>query len=113
MTITAKGYLGAQITFDGRTVEIARKGLAALSGGSGSKRIPVRAITAVQLKPAGVLTNGFIQFTIAGGNEVRAQWGRQTFDAAGDENSVIFRRKDTAQFEELRAAVEDAISALV
>lgn len=111
MTTTARGYGGGTVSFDGTFVEITKRGLSAAVGGSGAKRIPLRAIAAVQVKPAGLLTNGFIQFTMAGGNEVRAQWGRQTFDAAGDENSVIFTRRQAPQFEALRAAIEDAIRA--
>lgn len=43
-------------------------------------------VTAVQWKPAGGMVNGFIQFTLAGGNEPRSRFGRPTTDAANDEN---------------------------
>lgn len=104
--ITVKGHAGGQVTFDGGIVEISKKGLAAFVGGSGAKRIPVRSISAIQVKSPGILSNGFIQFTISGGNEVRAQFGRQTFDAGADENSVLFTKKQEPEFLKLRDAIE-------
>lgn len=108
-SIEARGYGGGLVTFDGRFLEITKKGVAMLVGTAGSKRIPLRAITAIQLKPAGILTNGFIQFSISGGDERVDRYGSATFHAAGDENSVIFTKKQQPQFEALRRAVEDAM----
>jgi hypothetical protein len=79
--------------------------------GKGSKRIPVGSITAVQLKPASMTVRGFIQFTFAGGNESRSRFGKQSVDAAKDENSVLFTKKQQSDFESLRAAIEEAIQA--
>ena len=46
----------------------------------------------------------------AGGNESRiAGFGKQSVDAAKDENSVLFTKKQQPAFEELQAAVEEAI----
>jgi uncharacterized protein DUF4429 len=106
--IVAQGQ-GGTVMFDGHFVTITRKGLGRLVVGKGEKRIPLRSITAVQLKPAGPLVNGFIQFSMSGGEERRSQFGRQTFDAAGDENSGVFYRKQQPAFEQLRAAIEQAI----
>lgn len=101
-----------QITFDGFYLTLHRKGfLGRASIGKGEKRIPLSSITAVQWKPAGPVMNGFIQFTVPGGNEVRSQAGRQTRDAGHDENSVLFTRQQMPGFERLRAAVEQAIGA--
>jgi len=108
--VTAKGR-GGTVTFDGRFVEIRRSRFNA-AGGGGTKRIPLRSIAAIQIKEPGWLTNGFVQFTIPGGNEVRAQFGRQAFDAAADENSVMFTRKQAPAFLALRDAIEDAMEAL-
>jgi hypothetical protein len=110
MDLEAVGYMGGIVSFDGVFVSIRRKGLSRLTVGKGEKRIPARSITAVQLKPAGPITNGFIQFTIAGGIERRSKFGRQTPDAVSDENSVIFTRKQQPQFEVLRSAIEHAIA---
>lgn len=108
----AHGHNG-QVRFDGQFVTITRQGfLARASVGKGEKHIPITSIAAVQWKPAGPLVNGYIQFT-AGGQESRAAFGRQTTDAARDENSVVFTRKQMPQFEQLRAAVQHALAARV
>ncbi|MGH3501211.1 MAG: DUF4429 domain-containing protein [Nocardioidaceae bacterium] len=109
-TLCAKGR-GGTVTFDTRFVTIIRRGvLARMSYGKGEKRIPVARINAVQWKPAGVVVNGFIQFTIAGGNEVRSAFGRQTIDASRDENSVIFTRKQQPAFAALRDAIDETLA---
>ncbi|MET9617496.1 DUF4429 domain-containing protein [Kitasatospora indigofera] len=108
----AKGHTG-QVSFDGEYVTVTRKGfLARTSVGKGEKRIHISQITAVQWKPPGVLVNGFIQFTVAGGVEWRSGFGIQTSSAAKDENSVIIMKNQAPAFEELRAAVEEAIANL-
>lgn len=99
------------VRFDGQTVVIHHTGLGRLTVGKGEKRIPVRAITAVQIKPAGVAVSGFIQFSIGGGDERRSKFGRQTWDAVDDENSVTFTGQEQPQFETLRDAIESAIAA--
>jgi len=45
------------------------------------------------------MLNGFIQFSVPGGNEARSKFGSQTMDAVKDENSVVFTRKQQAGFE--------------
>jgi hypothetical protein len=109
--ITAKGHTG-QVTFDGNFVTITRKGaLSRVTVGKGEKRIPISSITAVQWKEPGGLVNGFIQFTVMGGNESRSRFGSQTMDAVNDENSVVVTKKQAADFGPLREAVEAAIVA--
>jgi hypothetical protein len=110
--IEAKGYLGGTVSFDGEWVTISRKGLNRLTVGKGTKRVHASQITAVQLKPAGPLINGFIQFSIPGGTERRSAYGSQTKDAVRDENSVVFTKKQQPPFEQLRDAIEAAISGL-
>jgi uncharacterized protein DUF4429 len=107
---TADGHTG-QVSFDGVFVTITRKGFRARATvGKGEKRIPLSSIDAVQSKPAGPVTNGLIQFTVPGGNERRSGFGHQTSSAVGDENSVVFTRKQMPAFEVLRKAVEQAIA---
>ncbi|NED86904.1 hypothetical protein G3I76_43290, partial [Streptomyces sp. SID11233] len=65
-----------------------------------------------QWKRPGPLVNGFIQFTVPGGVEVRSGFGSQTASASRDENSVTFDKKRIPEFEALRDAVEGAIAAL-
>lgn len=78
------------ITVDLETITISRKGALNLvnQGIKGDKTIPIRNIIAVQLKEPG-LTNGYIQFTLAGGNESRGG----VFAATQDENTVMFAKK--------------------
>jgi hypothetical protein len=110
--IVAKGHNGTVI-FDGDFVTIERTGfLARASVGKGTKRIPLPSVTAVQWKPAGGMVNGFIAFTVGGGNETRSRFGSQTVDAGRDENSVLITKKQMPDFEHLRSAVERAIAEL-
>lgn len=109
MTTTAKGQNG-QLSFDGQFVTIARKGfLAASTQGRSEKRIPISSIQAVQFKPAGALTQGFIAFTISGGTEMQSRFGNQTQSAWQDENSVVFLKRSNADMTAFRDAVEAAI----
>ncbi len=102
--------VNGQLEFEGAWLTINRKGrMARMTIGKGTKRIPVASITSVQLKPAGMGVRGFIQFSFAGGNESRSRFGKQSVDAAKDENSVLFTKKQQPAFEELQAAVEEAI----
>lgn len=108
----AKGRNGT-VTFDGSMVTITRSGLVARGTiGQGVKRIPLRSISAVQWKPASSLVYGFISFTIPGGNEVRSRNGRQTRDAAKDENSVTFKKSQMADMAALRDEVDRALASV-
>jgi hypothetical protein len=80
-----------------------------MSIGKGDKRIPLRAITAVQWKNAGLTSYVLIQFSLSGGSERRSMFGSQTVDAAKDENSVVFSKGQQGAFEQLRAAIEQAL----
>lgn len=109
--IQADGH-GGQVQFDGQYVTITRSGfLARATHGKGEKRLHISQISAVQWKPAGAMVNGFIQFTVPGGNEARGGFGQQTMSAAKDENSVIFTRKQQPQFDQLRYAIDQAVAA--
>jgi hypothetical protein len=106
----AEGKTG-QVQFDGQYVTITRNGFLARSVvGKGEKRLHVAQIAAVQWKPAGAVVNGFIQFTVPGGNERRSRMGSQTHDATRDENSVVFTKKQQPEFEALRTALDAAIA---
>lgn len=99
------------VRFDGQFVHIQHSGmLSRATVGKGSKRVPARSIAAIHFKPAGPVISGYIQFSMAGGNETRARFGRQSLDAANDENSIMFTKKEQPYFEALRDAVESAIA---
>ena len=69
-------------------VEIEHHGLLGflIQGLSGKKSIPMSSIRSIQFREGGTAINGFIQFGITGG--IEKQGG--VFNAAGDENSVVF-----------------------
>jgi hypothetical protein len=76
------------VHFDCRFVTIERPGfLARAYLGKGEKRIPVSSIQAVQWKPPGALVNGYIEFTVPGGNETRSRMGSATNDARRNESA--------------------------
>ena len=90
--ITAVGVNG-QVSFDGQWVTITRNGfLARTTVGKGVKKIPIGAISAVQWKPPGPLVNGFIQFTVPGGNERRSQFGRHTKAPRSHPDAIVCHR---------------------
>src|SRR4051794_8829304 len=99
-----KGYNG-QVRIDGEWLVIERKGLGRLGHSKGDRRIPLATITAVQMRPAGPVANGFIRFTVPGSPDLRG--GLK--DATKDENAVIFTRKHQDEFNELRSKVEGFI----
>ena len=99
-----KGYLCELFVYDNRVV-IDRNRHGALRGFAGSKTIPFSSIKSVQYKGGGTLLNGYIQFGVLGGME--AQNG--IFDAAKDENSVIFTSDKNNRALEIKNYVEKII----
>ena len=101
-SINVKGF-GGQITLTEKRVIIERKGMLAKAshGSKGNKEIPLKNITAVQFKSAG-MSNGYIQFSILGGNESTGG----VFDAAKDENSVMFTKKQEPMFQEVKRFID-------
>lgn len=109
-SITAKGMNG-QITLAGHRVIISRKGLGAAftQGFRGEKEILLSSITAIQMKKAGPLFNGFIQFSFGGGSETK----KGLTDAVKDENTVMFRTgKQQEEFLRLKMAIDRERDAL-
>ena len=108
--LIAKGANGT-VVFDGATVTIKRTGgLARMTVGKGEKDIPIGAITSVQYKPPGGLIRGYIEFTVPGGNESKAAFGRQTTAAAKNENAVLVDSRNSGQFLAIRDAIQTAIN---
>jgi hypothetical protein len=94
------------VTVDEHGVAIQQKGvLNALAVGiTGTKQLPFTSMTAVQFKPAGMLS-GYIQFTVLGGNEAKGG----VFQAAGDENTIMFTKKEQDEANRLKQLVEGKI----
>jgi Domain of unknown function (DUF4429) len=85
--------------------------LARATRGKGERRIPISEVSAVELKPAGPVANGCIEFATAGSIETQSGLGQQAPRATKNENSVAFTRRQAAAFEALRDAAEEAIAA--
>jgi len=84
--------------------------LGRMTAGKGEKRIPVSSIAGVEWKPPGFGVRGFIRLTVPGGIERTSQVGKRTQAAARDENSVVFGKTQLADFERVRAAIEEAVA---
>jgi hypothetical protein len=85
---------------------IKRKGvLAKVTQGffKGDKTIYLRQISSIQVKPGTAFTNGYIQFTLAGGNENT----KGLFNATQDENTVMFAKKHNQLVEQIKAKIEE------
>ena len=92
VTITPKGILGFM-----------NKGL------KGTKTIPFSSISAIQLKEAGAVFSGYLQFTIPGGNESKGG----VFSAASDENTFMFaEKKNNALAIQIKEYIETKVQEL-
>ena len=101
-----KGHNGS-IVFDGKKIIIKRNGVVALltQGFKCDKEIYIKQISSIQLKQAGLLTSGYIQFAFSGGKENKGG----LLDAGKDENTVIFTKKQQPDFLKLKEELEKAI----
>lgn len=70
---------------------------------AGEKEIPLDSITSIQFREPGAATKGYIQFGQKGYDES----DDGLFDAADDENSVMFTQDQTEDFRELRSKIEE------
>lgn len=98
------GLVNGTVELTDNQLIIRRKGVLGFltQGLKGEKRIPFRSVTSVQFRAAGMLSNGYIQFGIAGGKES----GGGIMAATTDENTVMFKKAVNEQFAQLRDAVE-------
>ncbi|KRK79494.1 hypothetical protein FD03_GL000627 [Companilactobacillus nodensis DSM 19682 = JCM 14932 = NBRC 107160] len=91
------------INYDNEKVVITRKGTLNFmtQGIKGSKTIPIKSITSIQLKKPG-MTNGYIQFGVLGGNESN----QGVLNATQDENTVMFSKKYYNEMTSLKENIE-------
>lgn len=91
------------INVDEDSISISRKGMlnAMNHGFKGEKRIPFKNITAIQLKKPG-MTNGYMQFSVLGGNESKGG----VFSATSDENTIMFVKKYWDEMVQLKNYIE-------
>lgn len=103
-----KGING-QLELYSDKVIIKRKGFRAkMSQGffKGDKTIYLNQITGIQIKPGTMLTNGYIQFTLAGGIESK----KGILEATQDENTVMFAKKDNELVNKIKSKIEELIA---
>lgn len=103
--MVAEGKNGQVILFEDK-IRISREDIGMLYKlnqlGKGEKEIRLENITSIQLKKPSKLTKGYIQFGQSGYSES----DDGAFDAASDENSVLFTQGQTEEFVELRDEIE-------
>jgi hypothetical protein len=69
-------------------------------GFRGNRDVLLSQIASIRLKKATTMGSGFIQFLLTGRNE------SGNYDAARDENTVMFRSAHQAEFDKIKAAIE-------
>ncbi len=103
--LEVKGYTG-QLVITEKKIIIKAKGLGGfLAKGplAGDKEIPIKSITAVDYRKAGMLANGHLQFSIQG--EMGHKGGG--FSNTSDENTVIFTKKQGDDFMKAKELIEE------
>lgn len=71
----------------------------------GTKMIPYKSITAVQMKAPGWVTNGYLQLVILGSVESKAG----ILAAVHDENSFFFTKQEAARMEFAREFIQSQV----
>ncbi|MCX7422599.1 MAG: SHOCT domain-containing protein [Planctomycetia bacterium] len=96
VVLQVHGRQGKTVSVDGATVRIIKEG--GLFASQREKAILIRNISSVEVKEPGGFA-GFIQFSIAGGVARNSShtFSGGSFDAVGDENSVVFGDRDSYQ----------------
>jgi hypothetical protein len=101
----AKG-IGGDLELLKNKIRIKRKGGTAflLHGLKGDKEIFLNQISSIQFKKAG-FTSGYIQFAFMGGREAKGG----VFQAASDENTIMFTKDDQEDFIEIKNTIEEQV----
>lgn len=100
-----KGVNGQLELYNDKVI-IKRKGvLAKMTQGffKGDKTLYLKQITGIQVKQGGLVTNGYIQFTVPGGIENR----KGLSDATKDENTVMFNKKYNELVQKMKDKIEE------
>jgi hypothetical protein len=105
----ARGRNG-QLTVTPTKIIISRKGVSGfmLHGHKGEKEIDLLQISAVQFKKNGLATVGYIQFSFLGGGETK----QGITDAAKDENAILFKKSQEADFISAKELLDEYRAAL-
>ena len=102
--LSAVGTNGVVEMFEER-IRIRRKGSLSFftHGLQGEKDILISRLSSIQPKKCGELTKGYIQFAFMGGAEAKSG----VWEAAADENTVMFDQTQQPDFEALRQTLYD------
>ncbi len=104
MLMELRGVNGQLQLYEDKVI-ITRKGaLSKFTQGffKGDKTIYLSQISGIQVKPGTSFTNGYIQFTLSGGNEST----KGLLKATHDENTVMFQKKDNQLVEKITSEIE-------
>lgn len=71
------------------------------------KEILLSRISSIELRPAHLLAKGYLRFTFSGSGEPYGE-----YDPATDENALVFKTDQQAQFEAFKRAADNRIAAL-
>ena len=74
----------------------------------GTKTIPYASMSAIQYREPGTFVNGYIQFTIPGGNESKGG----VFSATNDENTVLLSKNKNPDAAKVKTYIESRLHAL-
>ena len=109
-SMSAKG-LNGQLDLLQDRIRIGRNGFRAFMahGLKGDKDISISSVSSIQWKNATWVADGYIQFAFRGGIEAKGGF----LQAHSDENSVVFNRKQQAQFQAIRDEVQRRMSATI
>lgn len=111
-TIVEARGLSGQVSFDGNSVRITRRGLFPwlLFGSGGVKTFPLKSITAVQHRRCGWY-KGYLQFSVQGELEYGSGRTDITPSLIHDENTVVFYFRAQQVFQSLATMLNAAIAA--
>jgi len=99
-----KGVNGTLVVMPNRIIIRRKRALLPLLGQGlrGNKEIAIEQVSGTQLKEATAFINGYIQFSLLGG----AQAKRGGFEAAQDEDSIMFTNKQQPGFKKAKELVD-------
>ncbi|MCM3454386.1 SHOCT domain-containing protein [Heyndrickxia oleronia] len=103
-----KGAGKTRVILDGNFLRIKRKGFLnfANHGMDGEKTIDIYNMSGVQMKEAGAVTSGYLQFIFMGSKENKGG----LFAATKDENTIMFIKKEQDMANEIKAYIENILA---
>jgi len=100
-----KSPVKTTIKLDNSGLEIQRSGFLTTYSTRGIKKLFYQNISAIHMKNATTFSNGYLQFSFHGGQEKTGT----SFIIAGDENAILFSKKNNVMMQELKMLIEKKI----